>query len=160
MIIQLLDIFRILLVGISFYFGYSIGFEETYNPIAQLHFMIPIVIVAVAGISGLEGLILGKQAAIAKGYEVGSNYQRQSAFALLSYAFGAIFVYFANWGIRAELTILFVFLFFFSLSAGNHTLDVIRHKNYKWQNINRPFILLLLLAGFIYPIYMVLKMPI
>jgi len=50
----------------------------------------------------LEGLIFGKQAAIAKGYEVGSNYQKQSAFALLSYTFGAIFVYLANWRIKAE----------------------------------------------------------
>lgn len=160
MLIQLLDITRILLVGIAFYFGYSIGYDGTYNPIAQLHFMIPIVIVAIAGISGVEGLFFGKEAALAKGYEVGSNYQKQSAFALLSYALGAIFVYFANWGIKAELTILFVFFFFFIFSAINHAIDAIRHKNYKWQNINRPFILLLLLAGFIYPIYMVFNMPI
>lgn len=155
MLIQLLDIIRILLVGIAFYFGYSIGFEGTYNPIAQLHFMIPIVIIAIAGISGLESLIWGKKAAEAKGYEVGGNYQKQSGFSLLSYAFGAIFVYFANWGIKAELTILFVFFFFFILSASNHAIEAIRNKNYKWQNINRPFILLLLLAGFVYPIYMV-----
>jgi hypothetical protein len=74
----------------------------------------------------------------------------------LSYAFGAVIVYFADWGIKAELTILFVFFFFFMLSAGNHAIEAIRHKNYKWQNINRPFILLLLLAGFVYPVLMVL----
>jgi len=160
MLIQLLDIIRILLVGIAFYFGYSIGFDESYNPIAQLHFMIPIVIVAIAGISGIEGLFFGKEAALAKGYEIGSNYQKQSAFALLSYAFGAIFVFFANWGIKAELTILFVFFFFFIFSAGNHALEAIKNKNYKWQNLNRPFILLLLLAGFIYPVVMVFSKPI
>lgn len=154
MIIKILDILRILMVGVAFFFGYSIGFSDGYNPEAQLHFMIPIVILAIAGISGLEGLLFGKQAALAKGYETGSNYQKQSAFALLSYAFGAVLVYLADWGIYAELTILFVFFFFFTLSAFNHALEAIRHKNYKWQNINRPFILIMLLAGFVYPLVM------
>lgn len=157
MLIQLLDIIRIVLVGVAFYFGYSIGFKETYDPISQLHFMIPVVVIAIAGISGIEGLFFGKKAAIAKGFETGSNYQKQSSFALLSYAFGAIIVYFADWGIEAELTVLFVFLFFFTLSAGNHGLEAVRHKNYKWQNINRPFILILLLAGFVYPVMMVFR---
>ncbi|KAF0132026.1 MAG: hypothetical protein FD155_550 [Bacteroidetes bacterium] len=157
MLIQLLDILRIVLVGIAFYVGYSIGFDTTYNPVAQLHFMIPVVIVAIAGISGLEGLIFGKRTARAKGFETGSNYQKQSSFALLSYAAGAMLVYFTSWGIYAELTILFVFFFFFTLSAINHSIDAIRHKNYKWQNINRPFILLLMLAGFLYPVWMFFK---
>lgn len=157
MLIQLLDILRIVLVGIAFYFGYSIGFGEVYDPVAQLHFMIPVVIVAIASISGMEGLLFGKKAALAKGYETGSNYQKQSSIALLSYAFGAILVYFTDWGIKSELTILFVFFFFFTFSAFNHALEAIRHKNYKWQNINRPFILVMLLAGFIYPLIMLLK---
>lgn len=157
MLIQVLDIIRIALVGIAFFFGYSIGFNGRYDPVSQLHFMIPVVVIAIAGISGIEGLLFGKQTARAKGFESGSNYQKQSAFALLSYAFGAIVVYFANWGIKAELTILFVFFFFFTLSAVNHGLEAIRHRNYKWQNINRPFILVLLLAGFVYPVFMLFK---
>lgn len=152
MLIQILDIVRILLVGIAFWFGYSIGFGDTYNPVAQLHFMIPVVIFAIAGISGFEGLLFGEKAALAKGYETGSNYQKQSSIALLSYTFGALLVYFADWGIKSELTILFVFFFFFSFSAVNHGLEAIRHKNYKWQNINRPFLVILLLAGFVYPV--------
>lgn len=156
MIVKILDILRIVLVGVAFYVGYQIGFDDnTYDAKGQLHVMIPIVIVAVAGFSGIEGLLFGKQAALAKGYEVGSNYQKQSAIALLSYAFMAIWVFFAQWGIMAELTILFTFLFFFFFSAVNHTFDAIKNKNYKWQNINRPFILLMLIAGFIYPVYMV-----
>ncbi|MBN2614747.1 MAG: hypothetical protein JXR71_03565 [Bacteroidales bacterium] len=157
MFIQILDVLRIVLVGIAFYFGYSIGFNGTYNPAAQLHFMIPVVVVAIAGISGVEGLLFGRQAALEKGYETGSNYQKQSAFALLSYAFGALWVYFAGWGTEAELTVLFVFLFFFALSAVNHGLEAVRHKNYKWQNINRPFLLVLLLAGFAYPLFMLFQ---
>lgn len=156
MILQILDILRILIVFVAFFFGYLIGFSNDYNPVLQLHFMIPVVIVAIAGISGLEGLFFSKKSAEIKGYETGSNYQRQSAIALLSYAFVAVLVYLCDWGIKAELTIFFTFIFFFFFSAMNHAMDAIRRKNYKWQNINRPFITLLLIAGMIYPVVKVL----
>jgi len=157
MILQLLDILRIIIVCIAFFLGYSIGFDDGYDPVAQLHFMIPVVIGAIAGISGLEGLLFSRKTAEMKGFETGSNYQRQSAIALLSYAVIAITVYFINWGIKAELTIFFTFYFFFFFSGINHGIDAIRRKNYKWQNINRPFLVLLLFAGMIYPVIMALK---
>lgn len=156
-ILKLLDVLRIAGVSFAFYWGYQIGFADTYDPIAQLHFMIPVIIVAISGISGLEGLFFGQISAKMKGFETGSNYQRQSAIALLSYAAIAIFVYWSNWGIKAELTILFTFIFFFFFSAINHALDAVKNNNYKWQNINRPFITLLLIAGLIYPVIMTLK---
>ncbi len=156
-LLKLFDIIRIAGVTIAFYWGYQIGFAETYNPIAQLHFMVPVIIVAISGISGFEGLFFGNISAKIKGFEVGSNYQRQSAIALLSYAAVALIVYFCNWGIKAELTILFTFIFFFFFSAINHGVDAIKNKNYKWQNVNRPFITLILIAGLIYPVIMVLK---
>ena len=157
MLLKLLDIIRIVSVAVAFYFGYQIGFAHGYDPIAQLHFMIPVIIVAIAGISGLEGIFFAKKSAELKGFEVGSNYQRQSAIALLSYAATAIIVYISNWGIKAELTILFVFIFFFFFSGINHGIDAIRKKNYKWQNINRPFITLLLIVGLIYPVIKALQ---
>jgi len=157
MIIKILDILRMAIVAVTFFWGYKIGFDNGYNPIAQLHFMIPVIIATIAGISGLEGLFFAKQAAEIKGFEAGSNYQRQSSFALLSYAAVAILVYFINWGIKAELTVFFTFIFFFLLSGINHGIDAIRRKNYKWQNINRPFITLLLIAGMVYPVIMALK---
>jgi hypothetical protein len=157
MFLKSLDYLRIGLVCLAFYFGNRIGFADGYNPIAQLHFMIPVIIVAIAGISGLEGLFFGKQSAELKGFETGSNYQRQSAIALLSYAAVALFVWWADWGITAELTILFAFLFFFLFSSINHAVDAVKRKNYKWQNINRPIITLLLIAGLIYPVMMALK---
>ena len=156
-LLKLFDILRIAGVTIAFYWGYQIGFAETYNPIAQLHFMVPVIIVAISGISGFEDLFFGNISAKIKGFEVGSNYQRQSAIALLSYAAVALIVYFCNWGIKAELTILFTFIFFFFFSAINHGVDAIKNKNYKWQNVNRPFITLILIAGLIYPVIMVLK---
>lgn len=157
MVLKILDILRIVIVSAAFFFGYQIAYANGYDPIAQLHFMIPVVIVAIAGISGLEGLFFAKASAELKGFEVGSNYQRQSAIALLSYAVVAIIIYFCNWGIIAELTIFFAFIFFFFFSGLNHGIDAIRRKNYKWQNINRPFITLLLIAGMIYPVIMALK---
>jgi len=157
MLLTLLDIIRIVSVAVAFFFGYQIGFSNGYDPIAQLHFMIPIIIVGIAGISGLEGIFFAKKSAELKGFEVGSNYQRQSAIALLSYAAVAIIVYISSWGIKADLTILFAFIFFFFFSGINHGVDAIRRKNYKWQNINRPFITLLLIAGLIYPVIKALQ---
>ena len=157
MLLKSLDWIRIIAVAIAFYFGYQIGFKNGYDPVAQLHFMIPIIIVAIAGISGFEGIFFGKKSDELKGFETGSNYQKQSAIALLSYAVIALVIYFANWGIKAELTILFTFMFFFFFSAINHGLEAVKHKNYKWQNINRPFITLLLIAGLIYPVIKVLQ---
>ncbi len=152
-LLQLLDIIRIVSVSVAFYLGYQIGFDhDIYDPIAQLHFMTPIIIVAIAGISGLEGLLFAKQSAELKGFEVGSNYQRQSAIALLSYATSAVLVYVYEFGIKAELTILFAFIFFFFFSGINHGVDAIKNKNYKWQNINRPVITFLLIIGLFYPV--------
>jgi hypothetical protein len=158
-LLDLLDGVRIIVVCFAFYWGYRIGFVGPYNPIAQLHFMIPVLITAVAGISGIEGLFFGKASAMNKGFEMGSNYQKQSAIALLSYAVVALIICFMNWGIYAELTILFAFIFFFFFSGVNHAIDAVRRKNYKWQNINRPFITLLLIAGLIYPVAKALSTP-
>ncbi len=157
MLLKSLDVIRIVGVAVAFFFGYQIGFAEGYDPIAQLHFMIPIIIVTIAGTSGLEGIFFAKESAELKGFEVGSNYQRQSAIALLSYAGVAIFVAISNWGIKSELTILFAFIFFFFFSGINHGVDAIRRRNYKWQNINRPFITLLLIAGLVYPVIKALQ---
>ncbi|MDP8202006.1 MAG: hypothetical protein P9M11_07680 [Candidatus Tenebribacter burtonii] len=41
MFLKVLDIIRILSVSIAFFFGYQIGFADGYDPVAQLHFMIP-----------------------------------------------------------------------------------------------------------------------
>lgn len=158
MISNIIDGIRILMVCVAFFFGYQIGFEDdTYNLANQLHFMIPLVILAIAGISGLEGLLYGDKAAEAKGYEKGSKYQKQSAIALLSYTFMAIVVYFAKWGTLAELTVFGSFIFFFVFSGYVHAVSAIRDKNLTWQNVNRPFITLMLIAGMVYPVFMYFK---
>ncbi len=157
-IIASFDIIRIIAIWISFYFGYQIGFQNgDYSPEAQLHFMIPIIIIAIAGLSGIEGLFFGKYSAELKGFKSNGNYQRQSAIALLSYAIISVIVLILNWWIKAELTIYFTFIFFFFFSAINHMADTIIRKNYKWQNVNRPILTLLLIVGTIYPVIEALK---
>jgi hypothetical protein len=157
MIIKTLETLRLAGVIIGFFIGYTIGYQHGYDPTAQLHFMIPFIIVAVAGTSGIEGLFFGRQSALEKGYETGSNYQRQSAIWQLSTTFVALLVLIMQWGIRAELTIFFVFITFLFFSAINHAADAILRKNYKWQNINRPFLTLILIAGMIYPVISALR---
>lgn len=157
MISNILDILRIFGVAAAFFLGYFFGFKDDFNPQLQLHIMIPIIIIAIAGLSGIEGLFFSKEAAEAKGFEVGSNYQKQSAIAMLSYAVVAILVFLFNWGIIAELTIFFTFIFFMIFSGLNHLVDTVKRKNYKWQNVNRPVLTILLIAGVIYPIISVLK---
>lgn len=56
--------------------------------------MIPLVIIIVAGLSGLEGLLWGDKAAKEKGYEKGSNYQKQSAIAMLAVCLSLLFHWF------------------------------------------------------------------
>jgi hypothetical protein len=158
MLLKLLEILRIAGVSVAFGYGYQLGFQNgSYNPAAQLHGMTPLILLAIAGTSGLEGLLFPNQAAKAKGFETGSNYQRQSAIALLSYAVMGVVVAAANWGLQAELTILLAFLFFCSGSAINHGMAAIRQGNHHWQNINRPVLTLLLIAGLAYPVVQALR---
>lgn len=149
----MIDMIRILMVCLAFFMGYFLGFgKESYDPVLQIHVMSPLLVCAVAGISGLEGLLMGRQSARAKGYEEGSNYQKQSALAMISMSVVACTVYFLNWGFYADMTVMLIFLLFFLLSGINHALQAIMRKNYKWQNINRPVITLLMIAGLLYPL--------
>ena len=158
MLVKIMEFVRIAGVGLAFYLGYATGFAEpVYNPAAQLHIMIPVCILFIAGFSSLEGIFFGRMSAEAKGYEQGSNYQLQSAFALLAITLTSMLVWHLDWGIRADLTIFFVFIMFFILSGANHGWQAVKHHNYKFANINRPFLVLLLLSGFVYPIFKVLQ---
>lgn len=156
--LKFLGYIRIIGVFFTFFVGYYIGFSGNgHDAVAQIHFMVPVIILSVAGTSGIEGLFFGKEAAKAKGFKSDSNYQIQSAIAMLSYCFGAIIVLMCNWGVWAELTILFTTMFFFVLSGINHARDAFVNHNYKWENINRPFLIFLLLVGLIYPVIVVLN---
>lgn len=148
MIIKIIEALRIAGTGAGVFLAYYLG--ETQQE--TLNIMCPWVVISIAGTSGLEGLLFGRQAAIEKGYEQGSNYQTQSAIALLSYAVIALVVYFMKWGTNAELTIILAFMFFTIFSGVNHARSVIIDKNYKWANLNRPFLAVLLTVVLWYPV--------
>jgi len=149
MIIKIIEITRIVATAIGVFVAYYYG--ET--PQQALHIIVPWLLLAIAGTSGLEGLFFAKAGAEAKGFEQGSNYQTQSAIALLSYSVIALVVYLLNWGTKSELTIVFAFMFFMIFSAVNHGRSIIVDKNYKWANLNRPFLTLLLIVVFWWPIF-------
>ncbi len=51
MILQILDIPGIVIVSVVFYSRYKISFADGYNPISQLHLMIPVIIMAISLLS-------------------------------------------------------------------------------------------------------------
>jgi len=154
MIIKFLEFLRIAgAVGgmfIAYYYGDT--------PEEALHIMTPILITAIAGLTGLEGLFFSSAGAKAAGFEVGSNYQRQSALAFLSLAIMSLIVYFASWGKMADLTITLTFLMVFVFSAINHTWQIIAEKNYSWKNLNRPFLTIALIFAYWWPVTGVLNL--
>ena len=79
MIIKIIEALRIAGAGSGVFCAYFIGT----TPQEVLHIMCPWLLVSIAGTTGFEGLFLGKLSAEEKGYEQGSNYQKQSAIAVL-----------------------------------------------------------------------------
>ncbi len=153
MLIKIIEITRITATSFGIFWSYYTGMNGDNTAESVLHLISPWVVAGIAGTSGIEGLLFGKQAAREKGFEVGSNYQKQSAIALLSYAVMSLVVFFANWGTMAEVSVVLCFMFFMFFSGFNHAREAIINKNYKWANLNRPFLTALLIAALWYPVY-------
>ncbi|MCF8235445.1 MAG: hypothetical protein K9G67_11120 [Bacteroidales bacterium] len=148
MIIKILESLRI--VGVIS--GYFIAYFTTDSPAEILHILTIWMIVSVAGLSGIEGLFFPDQAAKEKGFETGSNYQRQTAFFFLSMAIMSVIVFILKWGAAAEITLSLTFLIFMLFSGINHGWQSVAHRNFKWNNVIRPFQTLFLIAIFLYPL--------
>jgi len=148
MVIKILESLRI--VGVIS--GYFIAYFTTDSPTEILHILTIWMIVSVAGLSGIEGLFFPDQAAKEKGFETGSNYQRQTAFFFLSMALMSVIVFVFKWGVKAEITLSLTFLIFMLFSGINHGWQSVAHKNFKWNNVIRPFQTLFLIAIFLYPL--------
>jgi len=117
MIVKLLEILRISGAGIGVFLAYYYG----NSPEEILRIMTPWFIGSVAGLSAIEGLFFGKIAASEKGFEQGSNYQRQNAFWFLAIAITALIAFFSGWDAYANISLVLVFCLFLILSATNHT---------------------------------------
>jgi len=152
MIIKIIEIIRIAGASFGIYWAYYIGMGTSTPDESVLHILTPWIIVSIAGTSAIEGLFFGKQSAAEKGFVNDGNYAYQSRIALLSYAVLSLVVYFANWGTNAELTIMLTFMFFMFFSAINHGYQAVAHHNYRWENLNRPFLTALLIGAVWYPV--------
>ena len=150
--IKLLEILRFTGCGIGVFLAYYHG--ET--PEEILRIMTPWFVCSVAGLSAVEGLFFSDHAAVEKGFEQGSNYQRQNAFWFLSTAITSLVIFFAGWNEYANLSLVLVFCTFLILSAANHAYSMIADKNIRWQNVIRPFLTVLLTLVFWYPVSAIL----
>lgn len=156
MIIKIIEILRIAGTCFGVFWAYYIGTSTATPAESVLHLITPWIIVSISGTSAIEGLFFGKQAAAERGFSDGGSYAFQSRIALLSYAVIAVVVYLLNWGVKAELTILFTFMFFMFFAAINHGYQTVVNKNYHWANLNRPFLTAILIAAVWYPVMNVL----
>jgi len=152
MIIKILEILRIAGAIVGCFLAYYLG--NTTEEIISI--LVPWLVVSIAGLSGIEGLFFAKTAAKATGYEQGSSYQKQSAFAFLALAIMSLIVCFAKWGVYAELTVVLNFLLLIFMSTINHAYQAIVNKNYTWKNLIRPFLTIFLIAALWGPVTQVL----
>jgi hypothetical protein len=147
--IKFLEIFRLIAVSAVIFFGYYFYSDE---PAKLLHFMTPWLVVLIAGLSGLEGLLFGSKSAKAKGYAGGNEYQIQTDLIFLAMGIVAVFLYFANWGEKADLTLALLFVLSFFFSSLNHAYQAVFKSNKSRINMLRPVITLAMIAALIYPV--------
>lgn len=129
------------------------GFFLAYNPALPIEQSLSILVIFVvfplAGLTGLESIILAEETALAKGRETKSAYQTQSGMNNLATALTALVVWYWQWGVHAYLTIIFALLFFFSLSAINHSYEFFVSSNRKGIHLMRPILTCTLIAAFL-----------
>lgn len=87
-------------------------------------------VIAIAGLTGVEGFCFGKYASTIVGYQADSRYQKQSALNNLALASASIIGFFISAGVMYNLALLFSLLIFLFYSAINHGLDALLAKNW------------------------------
>jgi len=95
---------------------------------------------SIAGLTGVESLVFGKEAARASGYSDAGPYQRQSGFNNLSLGVVALVTYTLNWGTMADAALCLVLLLFLSLSSMNHLYSALREGNRSVRSFSRPLL--------------------
>jgi len=146
---QLCRLFEIIRwVCVAAGFNIAIFFGET--PAAQLHIYMPWVVLPLAGLTGLESVLLGETAAELSGYKSNPGYQRQSGLNNIAVAIAALVVWLYDWGTHAEAAVMLTLLVFLTLSACNHAWSALKENNLSRKNLLRP-VMTLLLLGFTVP---------
>jgi hypothetical protein len=85
----------------------------------QLHLFAPFLLLALAGMNGLEEILFSKHAATISGREP-SVYQRQSGFNNLALAATGVVSFVYNWGPAADVALVTALLIFSTLSTADH----------------------------------------
>lgn len=140
MIIKLLEILRIACSATGMYLAY-----QDYSSPQALFWLVALVSIPLAGLTGIESLFFAKQAAIAKGREINSDYQTQSGANNLATALAGIIVLSCQLGSAAQITIMLVTLLFFSLSSLKHGCEYFADKK-NGIHLQRVIFTILLLA--------------
>lgn len=145
-IVKLFEISRTLCAAIGFYIAYVYYFSHEY--FVALNILIIFLVIPLTGITGIESIFFADVSALSKGWTTKSPYQIQSGINNIAIALTAIIILVLKWNIYSQLTILFVTLIFFTLSAINHSVSFFKQKNKKKIHILRPiFSLLMILAS-------------
>jgi uncharacterized membrane protein YcaP (DUF421 family) len=138
---QILEILRWLSVPAGIFLAYYLG----KNPIQQFSILSLIVIVFIAGLTGIESLFFGKAASEDSGYMSHGAYQRQSGMNNLALAITIVLANLFGWGLYADISLMAVLLIFLTLSAINHAFSVLKEDNRSMKNMLRPFLVAILL---------------
>ena len=126
--------------------GFALALQFGHTPQAQMHILMPWIVVSLAGLTGIESVFFGKAAAELSGYTP-SAYQRQSGFNNLAVAIVALLVFFLKWGAFAEVAVLSILLIFLFLSACNHAWSAIREQNLNTRNLLRPIMTAVIISA-------------
>jgi hypothetical protein len=116
------------------------------NPMSQLSILQVCLVASIAGLTGMESIFFPVGAAQLSGYGEGSPYQRQSGMNNLAVTFVSLLVFFARWGVYADLSVLLVLLVFLALSAINHAYAGFKAENRSVRTFTRPLGTALLIA--------------
>jgi hypothetical protein len=145
MIIKLLEILRIACSATGMYLAYASN-----SPTNSLFWLVALVAIPLAGLTGIESLFFSRQAAIAKDREINSDYQTQSGCNNLATATAGLIILSCKLGPAAQIAIILVLLLFFTFSSMKHAIEYFIDRK-SGIHLQR-FILTALLLGFCIPI--------
>ncbi len=143
LILKLIELARYICVGVGFYLAY----QTSMSPGAAIHILVIFITVPMAGLTGIESVFFSAGSAQAKGRELASAYQVQSGMNNLALAITAFIVWYWQWDVHADLSVLLVLLIFFCLSSLNHAYEYFFTSNNKLIHLLRPIATLLLVGG-------------
>lgn len=138
---QTLEILRWLSVPVGIFFAYYLR----NNPVQQFSILSLIVIVFMAGLTGIESLFFARASSENTGYMSGRAYQRQSGMNNLALAITVVLAHLLGWGVYADLSLMSVLLIFLTLSGINHAYSALKEGNRNMKNMARPMLTALLL---------------